>query len=184
MTPKDETRLSKFLSLVLRHEPSAAGIQLDAEGWVDLSQLVQGAASMGVAFTRDDVLQVVRNSDKQRFTLSPDQRMIRAAQGHSVSVDLFLEAVTPPPELYHGTSRANVAAILSSGLHAGSRQYVHLSADVETARTVGARHGPPAIFRVSAEPAHAEGHRFYRAENGVWLTDPLPARYLHLMESV
>lgn len=183
MTPGEEKRLSKFLSLVLRHEPAAAAVTLNSEGWVAISDLISGAASMGMNFTRDDIAQVVANSDKKRFTISLNGNAIRAAQGHSLIVDLSLEPTSPPTVLFHGTAEHRVAAIQAEGLNAGSRQHVHLSPDIATAMTVGKRHGRPAVFRVDARRAAFDGHRFYRAENGVWLTDPLSASYLVLVDT-
>lgn len=180
MKPEDAKRLSKFLSLVLRHEPAAAGVTLDAEGWIDIDTLLKGATQKGMTFTRSDLDHVVATSEKKRFTVSADGASIRAAQGHSVKVDLSLVPECPPELLYHGTAERNVASIVVEGLRPGSRQYVHLSSDEATARAVGARHGRPVVFRVDAAQAHADGHHFYRAENGVWLTDPLAARYLIL----
>ncbi|MCB2127150.1 MAG: RNA 2'-phosphotransferase [Rhodobacteraceae bacterium] len=182
MTPADEKRLSKFLSLVLRHDPGAAGVTLDPEGWVDLDALIVGAASKGKGFTREELSTVVANSDKKRFTISPGGRSIRAAQGHSVAVDLSLAPVVPPAVLFHGTAERNVASIQTRGLHAGSRRHVHLSPDIETALRVGRRHGRPAVFFVDAARAWTQGHRFYRSENDVWLTDPLPAIFLDLVD--
>lgn len=51
---------------------------------------------------------------------------------------------------------------------------MHLSADVTTARTVGARRGEPVVLRVDAAGMHAAGALLYRATNGVWLTDRVP----------
>ncbi|HEY0765344.1 MAG TPA: RNA 2'-phosphotransferase [Pyrinomonadaceae bacterium] len=31
--------ISKYMSLVLRHDPAAAGVMLDAEGWVSLREV-------------------------------------------------------------------------------------------------------------------------------------------------
>ncbi len=59
-----------------------------------------------------------------------------------------------------------------------SRQHVHLSADAGTATNVGARHGAPAIRLVHAAEMVAAGHAFYRSENGVWLTDAVPADFI------
>lgn len=182
MTADADKRLSRFLSLVLRHDPAAAAVALDPEGWVEIAALVAGAASKGVQFSAEDLARVVATSDKKRFTISVDGLAIRAAQGHSVAVDLALVPVPPPPELFHGTADRSVAAIQAQGLHAGSRRYVHLSPDIATARSVGSRHGRPVVFQVHAARAAVEGQPFFRAENGVWLTTPLAARYLTLVD--
>jgi putative RNA 2'-phosphotransferase len=175
-------RVSKFLSLVLRHEPAAAGVTLDAEGWVVIADLLAGAAQRGLAVTHDELREVVRTSDKQRFAVSADGLRIRASQGHSVDVDLKLAPTAPPAVLYHGTVERSVPSILSTGLQKRARQHVHLSAEVDTARRVGARRGEAVILKVDAAGMHASGLEFFRSENGVWLTDEVPPRFVSRLE--
>ena len=172
------TKTSKFLSLVLRHEPQRAGITLDAEGWVDVDALLTGLVKAGHPLSRDRLSELVAENDKKRFTLSPDGARIRAAQGHSVPVALGLEPIAPPARLYHGTATRFLDAIKAEGLCPGSRQQVHLSLDVDTARKVGARHGKPVILIVDAQAMEAAGHAFFQADNGVWLTDAVPPEFL------
>jgi putative RNA 2'-phosphotransferase len=174
----DHVRLSKFLSLVLRHKPDAIGLSLDDNGWANIDELIAKANAAGTAFDGPALLHVVETSDKKRFSVSPDGLRIRAAQGHSVSVELGLVPREPPPVLYHGTATRFVEAILSQGLKPQSRQHVHLSLDEATALRVGERHGKPYIFRVDALAMHARGFKFYLSENGVWLTDHVPAEFL------
>ena len=80
--------------------------------------------------------------------------------------------------LYHGTASRFLKSILATGLRAAGRHHVHLSADIHTAKRVGARHGFPAVLRVDARRMRAEGIVFYCSDNGVWLTDAVPPRYL------
>ncbi len=174
----NDKTISKFLSLVLRHQPETIGLTLDPAGWTDLGDLVTKACAYGQAVTEDDVRRIVAESDKQRFTLSPDGLRIRAAQGHSVTVALGLTPVTPPDILFHGTATRFADAIRAEGLKPQSRQQVHLSGDEETAVKVGQRHGKPIIFRVAAGRMQAEGFAFYQADNGVWLTDAVPPQFL------
>lgn len=180
MTPSEEKTLSKFMSLVLRHDPGAAGVSLDSGGWVEIDSLVDGARAREVDLTRAKLLAVVAGSPKQRFTLNADETRIRAAQGHSVPVDLDLVPCQPPKELFHGTAARNIPAISAEGLKPGARTHVHLSGDLETAVQVGQRHGSPVVFLVDTVAASDAGQAFYRAENGVWLTDALPAQFLRL----
>ncbi|MFO1183490.1 MAG: RNA 2'-phosphotransferase [Bauldia sp.] len=176
--PIDPVRISKFLSLVLRHEPEAIGLVIDAEGWTDVDDLIAKASAACMPITRNDLLTVVRTSDKRRFSLSADGRRIRAAQGHSIAVDLALPPREPPNVLFHGTATRFLAAILREGLEPRSRRHVHLSLDEATARRVGQRHGTPAILTVDAAAMHAAGLAFYLADNGVWLTERVPPQYL------
>lgn len=180
----DPLRSSKFLSLVLRHEPARAGLTLDAAGWVTVDALLRGCAAAGRPLTRDQLETLVSESDKQRFALSPDGQRIRANQGHSVEVALDYAAQTPPALLYHGTATRFLPSIREHGLLKGDRHHVHLSADVETAVKVGQRHGNPVVLHVAAAAMSAAGHEFFLSANGVWLTDRVPAAHLINLETV
>jgi putative RNA 2'-phosphotransferase len=177
-----QTRVSKYLSLHLRHRPDALGLMLEPGGWVPIDTLLQAAAVRGFQVTRNELDAVVAGNDKQRFSISEDGVRIRANQGHSVEVDLELAPATPPATLYHGTGHQSVAAIQAEGLRRMQRHHVHLSADMETARRVGARHGRPVIFAVDAAGLAAAGHIFYVSANGVWLVESVPASYLTVLE--
>src|SRR6201993_1922440 len=170
-------QLSKFLSFVLRHRPDSIGISLDSQGWVLVDDLIAKSQAAGTHFTREDLLHVVETSDKNRFSLSADTRMIRAAQGHSVTVDLGLTPQEPPPILYNGTATRFVASSLAEGLKPKSRQQVHLSPDETTAQRVGQRHGKATILKVDALTMHRQGFKFFLADNGVWLTDQVPPEF-------
>ncbi len=179
MLSKEQVRLSKRLSLVLRHRPETAGLTLDANGWVPVAELL---TALGI--TRAELDVVVRDDDKSRFVIvagADGAERIRASQGHSrrVNVDLGLAPVQPPATLFHGTPRANLAAILREGLRPRSRQHVHLSPDVATALVVGRRRSPDVVVLEVQAAAMAEaGHVFHRSENGVWLTAAVPAAFL------
>ncbi|UOQ96583.1 RNA 2'-phosphotransferase [Hymenobacter sp. 5317J-9] len=178
MHSKQTTRLSKFLSLHLRHRPEAIGLKLQAGGWVSVDELLAACAAKGVPISRDELQEIVARNDKQRFAFDEAGTRIRAQQGHSVAVDLQLRPATPPAVLYHGTAPAALPAIRRDGLQKMSRHHVHLSPDVETARRVGARRGQPHILTVDAAAMHAAGAVFYESGNGVWLVDAVPPQYL------
>lgn len=173
-------RVSKFLSRVLRHQPGRVGIVLDDAGWVAVSDLLAACRAHKFPVTREELAAVVSENDKQRFALSEDGTRIRASQGHSVRVELGYAPLAPPPVLYHGTATRLLASIREHGLLKGRRHHVHLSADAATAAHVGARHGAPHVLEVSSGRMHAEGYEFYRSDNGVWLTEHVPAKYLIL----
>lgn len=175
---KDTTKLSKFLSFVLRHKPEAVGLTLDSQGWVSISELLARSNAAGTELDLEDLLHVVETSDKKRFSISADGLCIRAAQGHSVTVELGLSPQEPPALLYHGTATRFVESILAEGLKPKDRQQVHLSIDETTAQRVGQRHGEPVILKVDAFPMHANGFKFFLADNGVWLTDFVPPVFL------
>jgi putative RNA 2'-phosphotransferase len=171
------TKLSKRMSLALRHAPERFGLQPDAAGWVPLADFLAA-----LRISRADLDAVVATNDKQRFAVDqgPDGvARIRASQGHSIPVDLELLPQAPPAQLFHGTSSASLASIRATGLNRGRRHHVHLSTDVDTAHRVGARRsGPVVILTVDAAAMADAGHLFYRSANGVWLTDAVPPEFL------
>jgi putative RNA 2'-phosphotransferase len=174
---RDVVRLSKRLSYVPRHAPGSAGLTLDDAGWVDVDDLMAA-----LRLTRAELDDVVARNDKQRFAFDASGARIRASQGHSVPIDLGYTPASPPAELFHGTVERYLAAILAEGLRPGNRHAVHLSADVETARKVGARRGRPVVLRVDSAALAAEGAAFTRSANGVWLIDAVPPRHLSVLD--
>ncbi|SHL43524.1 putative RNA 2'-phosphotransferase [Chitinophaga jiangningensis] len=175
MDEKQKKHISKFLSLVLRHKPEEIGLELDANGWAVIDDLI---AKADVKFSKGDLMDIVASSDKQRFALNEDQTKIRANQGHSINIDLGLPPSVPPEILYHGTAADTVGVIRKEGIQRMSRQYVHLSTHKDTAVQVGGRHGAPVIVTVRTGEMHADGLVFYLSENKVWLTEFVPAKYI------
>lgn len=171
-----------MLSRWLRHRPDAIGITLDKRGWTGVAELIAKAEAAGTPITHDELLQVVAGSDKKRFTLSDDGLQIRAAQGHSVAVDLQLPVKTPPPVLYHGTVARFLPNIRKQGLLLGSRHDVHLSATRETAVAVGERRGEPVVISIETFPMLRDGFEFRCSDNSVWLVQSVPAKYLKIPE--
>jgi len=178
----DAIRVSKRLSQVLRHAPETIGIALDCEGWIDISELLAALNASGFSITEEQLARVVATSDKQRFAFSADHKRIRANQGHSVPVDLGLPTQTPPRILFHGTVAKFWESIQKSGLHKAKRHHVHLHEDKTFARNVGARRGKLIVLEVDTATMHDAGYRFYRSENGVWLTDHVPPHYLRRLD--
>ncbi|WP_091448222.1 RNA 2'-phosphotransferase [Actinokineospora iranica] len=180
MEDKNIIRLSKRLSLVLRHAPESVGITLDRAGWVPVDDLLAALARHGARMSRDLLERVVAENDKSRFAFDETGTRIRASQGHSVPVDLGLSPAEPPETLYHGTVAAALPAIRAQGLRPMSRHDVHLSATRDTAVRVGARRGKPVVLTVAAAAMAADGHVFYLSANGVWLVARVPVQYLDL----
>lgn len=180
----DIVKTSKFLSLVLRHNPSKIDLILDAQGWANVEDLLEKMNRNRFNINRQDLELIVEENNKQRFSFSEDGSMIRANQGHSISIDLELEAVKPPVQLYHGTASKTVSVILKDGLKKMKRQHVHLSDNLDTATNVGGRHGKPVVLVVESRLMYKDGFEFYCSDNGVWLTDRVPAKYLELLEEL
>lgn len=177
MTQKRKVQIGKFISLVLRHEPQKIGLVLDDAGWAVVDDLLAGLARKGKRITFAELEDIVITNDKQRYCFNDDKTRIRANQGHSLKLDLQLEAMTPPDVLYHGTATRFLDAINAQGLQKRNRHHVHLAADYETAVTVGSRHGKPVVLVIDTVAMQRDGHVFYRSENNVWLTDAIPAKY-------
>jgi putative RNA 2'-phosphotransferase len=182
MDEKRRTKISKFLSLVLRHKPEEIGLTLEDGGWVRVEKLIKACADYGKSFTLAELREVVETNDKKRFSFDADGARIRANQGHSVEVEIGFEESVPPAALYHGTAEKNLGVIFAEGLKKMARHHVHLSADTETARKVGARYGKPVILRVDTAKMLGTGSKFYVSANGVWLTDSVPAEFLEIYE--
>ena len=169
---------SKYLSLILRHAPEKIGVAMDDHGWVSIDELIGKSNLAGETIDRDLLERVVHENDKKRFTISEDGLRIRAAQGHSIIVETVGAPQTPPPMLFHGSASRFADAIREQGLLPMSRRHVHLSRDIETAISVGKRHGKPVVFQIDAAGLSRAGQSFWLSENGVWLTDAIAPAYL------
>jgi putative RNA 2'-phosphotransferase len=178
MNDKEMTRASKFLSLILRHEPDRVGLKLGDAGWVDVKELLQAVSRHGVSLTLDQLAHVVATSDKERFAFSEDGRRIRANQGHSIAVDLRYQPQVPPEFLYHGTAIRFLPGIRRHGLQRMQRHDVHLSAETKVTVQVGSRHGKPALLIIRSGDMHRAGHVFTCSANGVWLVKHVPPEFI------
>ncbi len=178
MSPEQTTRTSKFLSLVLRHQPETAHITLDASGWVHVDELLAGCAKARRSLSRADLAHIVKTNAKKRFEFSADGARIRASQGHSVEVDLNYEPKAPPSILYHGTATRFLESIRAQGLLKMNRHHVHLSAETKMTMQVGARHGKPVLLTILAADMHQAGHPFRLSTNGVWLVEHVPVQFI------
>jgi putative RNA 2'-phosphotransferase len=175
---RETVKTSKFLSLVLRHEPERVGLKLDGAGWVSVNELLEAVNRHGVSLSIEELKDVVATNDKKRFAFSDDGLKIRASQGHSVDVELQYPPEVPPEFLYHGTPEKFVESIRATGLNKGERHDVHLSPDAVTATKVGQRRGKPVVLKIRAGEMHRAGHVFRRSANNVWLVDSVPAEFI------
>jgi putative RNA 2'-phosphotransferase len=178
MAPDDLTRTSKFLSLILRHEPAKFGVVLDGAGWATVGEVLDACRRHGHPIDRAGLELVVATNSKKRFAFDETGERIRASQGHSVEVELGYAPALPPERLYHGTALRFLESIRASGLLKGERHHVHLSAEEATARAVGQRHGKPVVLMVDAAAMTGTGATFFLSANGVWLVEHVPAAFI------
>jgi len=182
MDEKHKKKISKFLSLILRHQPEVIGLSLEENGWISVEKLIKACADHGKKFTLAELKEVVETNDKRRFAFDETGCKIRASQGHSLGVEIEFEKNQPPEVLYHGTAEKNVGIIFAEGLKKMNRHHVHLSVEPETAVAVGTRYGKPVIFEIDTVAMTAEGFEFYVSANGVWLVESVPPKFLKMNE--
>ncbi|MCY9861378.1 RNA 2'-phosphotransferase [Vibrio coralliirubri] len=181
-------RVGRFLTFLLRHKPSAAGLKMCNQGWVSVNQLISNTQNNPKPLDVGELKEVVAFDDNARFALREgvDGLEIRCSQGHSgaLGVDLGYEAITPPETLYHGYPEDLEPTLMNQGLKAMSRQHVHLTTNKQKAISSGKRYGIPKIMIIDAVAANQAGYRFYCADNGVWLADYVPPAFLVPMTTV
>lgn len=170
-------QLSKIVSHALRHEPQFYNLILDSQGWVLLSDLVLALNSKGLKVDESSITKMVDLSEKKRHEILNGK--IRAYYGHSIENKILKYPIEPPDFLYHGTTQTGLNGILEKGLLPMERQYVHLSVDEKTAAIVGNRKkGKLIILIVKAREAFFNNIQFYKEENGIWLSDSIPSKYV------
>lgn len=176
--------LSKEVSYALRHAPWEYELELDAEGWVTIEQLLSALKQSDKwrDITEVDILKMIEISDKKRHEISSGK--IRAFYGHSVPMKISKEIGYPPKYLYHGTSVHSLESIQNNGIKPMVRQYVHLSEDIETAKLVGNRKsGKTVILKINTEAAQIKGINFYIGNEKVWLADYIPFEFIEITEA-
>ncbi|HEX7846190.1 MAG TPA: RNA 2'-phosphotransferase [Chitinophagaceae bacterium] len=171
-------QLSKLISYWLRHHPEDGDLVIDDFGWTSTDQLLEALSKRNFTIQLDELVQLSKDFDKIRWEIDLGKNRIRATHGHSIPVILEDKAQSPPAELYHGSHIGAIQSIAEKGLSVMSRQFVHLSATVETAISVGSRHGKPIIIEINTKQLVSDGWVFYQTSDNVWLTTNIPAKYL------
>jgi putative RNA 2'-phosphotransferase len=174
--------LSKEVSFALRHAPWEYELEMDEEGWVSVSQLIDALRNeqKWSDVNVDDLIKMIESSEKKRHEIVGDK--IRAFYGHSIPMKIYRDEQKPPQILYHGTARKFEELIYENGLLPKARQYVHLSQDIDTAIQVGKRRDEqPIILLIDAANAYKQGIKFYHGNEKVWLADFIPAEYISKM---
>ena len=177
----DLIKLSKFISLILRHKPEIINVKLDKHGYVDTDLLINNInENSKYEIDFETLKHIVDTDNKNRYSFNDDFTKIRANQGHSINVDVGLKECQPPDILYHGTCKEYLDSIMNNGINSKSRLYVHLSKDTETAINVGKRHGEPVILEIDTKRMYRHGSKFYLSKNNVWLTKYVPKKYIKI----
>ena len=170
-------KTSKYLSLLLRHKPEKENLNIDSNGYVLVNEICTK-----LNLSKSELDNIVATNDKKRFAYNNDQTKIRASQGHSINVNVELKKILPPILLYHGTTTDNNNKIMASGLLKMSRQHVHLTNDIEVATQVGMRYAKYKnkliIYKIDSEKMNKDKYEFFISENGVYLTDYVPSKYI------
>lgn len=175
-------KISVQLSYMLRHCTDPLYVDSDG-GWAPVDVILADLQKQYPTFDRTALDILVANDQKGRYSFDESGTRIRANQGHSIqSVSVEMTEPAPPELLYHGTATRFLPVILKEGLRPMERQFVHISADYETAAASGSRHGKPAVVVIRAADFVADGHKLYRSSNGVWQATAVPPEYLSVLE--
>jgi putative RNA 2'-phosphotransferase len=169
---------SKYLSLLLRHKPEKANLILDKYGWCPVDSILSN-----LKITQSELDVIVNENNKKRFRYDNTKTKIKASQGHSIPILDDFKQLSPPDILYHGTSVDNAKKIQKDGLKKMRRNHVHMSDNIDTAKSVGMRYAKYRnklrIYEIDAKLMNSKGYKFYLSDNGVWLTDNVPFNFLN-----
>jgi len=72
------TKISKFLSFILKHNPQSIGLQLNVDGWLKIDDLIKNANANGKSLSLEQIQTILSSTDEKRFALSDDGLQIRA----------------------------------------------------------------------------------------------------------
>ncbi len=176
MDSRQVERLSKMLSLMLRHRPEEFGVEVDRYGYADVEAVLAALQDRSPSTIMADIDHLVYDAEKQRFEIADGR--IRARYGHSIPVEMDRSPVEPPEFLYQDVSAEELAQVRREGLIPYDRQYVHLSYDPQR-EGGGRRRGPQVVVTVRAREAHAAGVVFYDC-GPTMLTAQVPPAFLDL----
>ncbi len=168
-----------LLTSVLRHTPEDIGITLDSHGWTSIQTLVREANKRGILISVEDVIAEVNKKERNRYSLSEDEKMIRANHGHSVSVDVDLEKIVPQEILFHRTESQFVESIFKNGLLPQKRLYVHLATKKEYLTSYEQLGNEDyVLLKIDSGAMIKDGYIFYASGESVICTKEVPPKYI------
>jgi putative RNA 2'-phosphotransferase len=173
MGKQEGTKASHQLSWLLRHGAGEAGLDMDAAGWAEISDVLRV-----LRMSRATLEGAVRDNNKARYEVRGQR--IRACQGHSrermpvtlEALEASWEAYTEPGPVWHGTRIAALVGIAREGILAGERTHVHLAEAIDS--TVGKRANVDLMLEVSPARLASHGIGLFVSPNGVILTRWVP----------
>lgn len=177
---KKYEKLSKEVSYILRHGINEYKLEIDEIGFVSVTQILEilNSKNEWKDICEYDLQKMIKNSNKKRHEIKDGK--IRAFYGHSIEKKIVKEEAIPPDILYHGTPKKNIKSIFKDGLLSKSRQYVHLSQDIETAQNVAKRYDENySILIIDSKKAYNDEIKFYLGNEKIWLADTIPPKYLN-----
>ncbi len=170
-----KTRISKYMSYLLRHNPE--DLKMDGQGFVNLNELLHKIRERFPQADMKLIREIVERSERRRFEIRNGK--IRALYGHSIPVKMELREADKVKVLYHGTTPEAAEKILRTGLKPMKRRWVHLSPTREIAERIGLRRTKtPVILEIDAEKARKNGMKFYKATEEVYLSEYIPPKYI------
>lgn len=175
----------KLLSLILRHKPEIVGLNLETNGYVETSLLLQNLKKYkNIVLTLKNLEEIVFSNDKKRFEFNFDHTKIRASQGHSIETPNLQndwEEILQPIQLFHGTSKRLLGTILSEGLSKMTRTHVHLTNSAEIALKTAKRHSSDiVVLELKTKEFLEVGNKIWKSQNDVYLTNFVEGKFLQV----
>ncbi|RLV91003.1 tRNA 2'-phosphotransferase [Spathaspora sp. JA1] len=174
---KRDVIISKTLSYLLRHGAEKEKLEIDDEGYIKIPYLLNHQRLKSNKVTRDDLVRIVENNDKKRFTIDEEQDSICANQGHSLKkvTNANLEPMALEDlialDIYHGTYKKKLSNIKESGgLNKMSRNHIHFTCK-EYNTLSGIRSTANVLVYADVEQCVANGIQFFKSLNNVILTE-------------
>ena len=192
---------SRLIVQILRHDVQK--LNPDEQGYVKVSDLLSEMKHQEVAQKRKKYKQVTFDTlrdivlydatySKQRLNMKQDENkdwVIAATQGHSGDIVFKLDEITEAlPYLIHGTEERFRASIERFGLLKMGRTHVHCiacdPAEIATTQVIsGFKKQSNLIVVVNMQKTMDDGMKWYRAKNGVVLTEgPISPEYLSFQQ--